>query len=324
MNRTSRTSPLTASILYAALGVAMALPLVHPASAAQMQSAPLPMGARYASGHADRTTAAVTLRTLRSRAHHAAKKATHFNFPYGLAVDQAGNAFVTNFNTNSVAMISPTYKITTNVISQALNGPVSIAVGANEAIFVGNLASGSNGGYVERYAGGTPQLTITANAGLPYSIAADQFNDLFLIYQAGIALDDPNGNSLYAPGYNGYGLISVAVGNGAVYAFDDGNYLSGSGSLYLRTSGLTSITGPTGAANPSAVSCGSGDCWYGDAANNTLTVSDGGTYYDVALSYTPVGVAYDQLHNRVFVADPIDNAIHVYNAQTLALERTLT
>ena len=309
------------TLLRASLAVALFLPLAHPASAAQEVTAPLPATARYAQSHGKAASPMATLHRLLARAHRSAKKVMHFQFPYGLAADQAGNVFVTNYSSNSVAMISPTFKITDDVIATGLNGPVSAAVGPNDALYVGNTGSG---GYIERYSGGTPEQTIMANAGLPFSIAVDAFDDLYIAASAGIAVDDENGNSLYAPGYTGYGIVSVAVGNGQVYGFVNENYLSGSGSLFLRSDGLEEITGPTGSVDPVATVCGDNQCWYTDSDQNSVTVNNGSNTNGISLPYTPNGIAYDQFHNRLFIADPENNAIHIYNAHTLALERTLT
>jgi DNA-binding beta-propeller fold protein YncE len=49
-----------------------------------------------------------------------------------------------------------------------------------------------------------------------------------------------------------------------------------------------------------------------------------GNWFTVGLSYTPGGVAVDVARNRVYVADPSHNAIQIYNATTLAYEKTLT
>ncbi|MBV9103453.1 MAG: hypothetical protein JO060_07660, partial [Candidatus Eremiobacteraeota bacterium] len=61
-----------------------------------------------------------------------------------------------------------------------------------------------------------------------------------------------------------------------------------------------------------------------DSTNDTLTVSTGNGTNSTSLGYQPAGVAYDSLHKRVFVADPVNNTVHVYNPQTLALEKTIT
>jgi DNA-binding beta-propeller fold protein YncE len=321
IDRPLRTAATT--LLRASLAVALFLPLAHPASAAQETAAPLSPGARLAQLHRTYVSPSATLHRLlaRARIHDAAKKAKHFQFPYGLAADPAGNVFVTNYNANSLATISPAFKITENVISQGLNSPVSVAVGPNEALYVGNIGGG---GYVERYAGSTPQQSITSYAPEPYSIAVDQFDDLYVVDAAGIAVDDENGNALYGPGYSGYGVVSLALGNGAAYAFTNGNYLAGSGSVFLRSDGLQEIVGPTGSTDPIAATCGDNDCWYSDPSSDTISINNGSSVNSVPVPYQPVGIAYDQVHNRLYVADPANNAVHVYNAQSLALERTLT
>jgi DNA-binding beta-propeller fold protein YncE len=319
-NRQFRTVQTT--LVRASLAVALSLPLAHAAAAAQETTAPLLAGARFAQLHHAYVSPAETFHRLaaRARVHEAAKKPMHFHMPYGLAADAAGNVFVTNNGANSVAAISPVYKITTNVISQGLNSPVSVAVGPNEALYVGNSGGG---GYVERYSGSTPEQSITANAATPYSIAVDQFEDLYVVSAAGVAVDDETGSALYGAGYSGYGLISLALGNGAVYGFLNNYYLYGSGSLFLRTDGLQAVVGPTGSADPIAATCGDNVCWYSDPSNDTINLNTGATVSAVTVGYEPVGIAYDQLHNRLYVADPVNNAVHVYDAQTLALEHTL-
>jgi DNA-binding beta-propeller fold protein YncE len=315
--------PVATTLLRASLAVALFLPLAHAASAAQETATPLSPGARFAQLHRTYVSPSATLHRLlaRARIHDAAKKAKHFQFPYGLAADPAGNVFVTNYNTNSVATISPAFKITDNVISQGLNGPVSIAVGPNDALYVGSTGGG---GYVERYAGGTPQQSITSYAAEPYSIAVDQFDDLYVVDAAGIAVDDESGNALYGPGYSGYGIVSFALGNGAAYAFTNEDYLVGSGSVFLRSGGLQGIVGPTGSVDPIAATCGNNNCWYSDPSSDTISINNGVNVTAISVPYQPIGIAYDQLHNRLYVADPANGAVHVFNAQTLVLERTLT
>ena len=87
---------------------------------------------------------------------------------------------------------------------------------------------------------------------------------------------------------------------------------------------MQTIVGPSGAVNPVGAACGSNICWYADNQSNSLWINNGVNNSSVSLGYDPGGVAYDQLHNRVFVADPLNNAVHVYNAQSLAFERTIT
>ena len=305
MHSLIRSSAAAAAVL------AMALPAsasVHPL---------LPAAPSMTAGHGH--SPADTFQKL--HAHRNAKTA-HFDFPYSLAVDPVGNVFVANAENNSVATISPTFKVTEDVITAQLSTPLSIAVGPLETIYVGNYQGSS--GWVESYSGNTPLLHITANTQQPFSIAVDGFGDLFTIANGGLALDDPYGNLLYNPEYGGYTLTSVALGNGNVYAFLDGNYLLGNGSNFLRTSAMQSIVGPTQSAEPVSVSCGGGACWIADPSQDMIFSNNGSTIIPASVGYQPTGIAYDQVHNRVYVADPQHNAVHVYNAQTLALEKSIT
>ncbi len=318
--RPRAAGPTVPTLVRAAVVAALTLPVALPASAAPMSLSQLPAGARFAQAPAKGVTAAQIFHKL--HAHRGRAKAAHFSFPYGVAVDPAGNVFVANVDSNSVATITPTYKVTANAITNGLTYPISVAVGPDESIYVGS--AGASSGYITQFSGSTPQQTITQNAFAPYSIAVDQFADLYIVAGGGVAIDDSNGNQIFAPGYTGYDVDSIALGNASLYAFLDNTWLQGNGSYMLRTGGLQDEVGPTGSAYPAGAACGNGACWYGDADYDTLAVSNGGNFHSVQLNYSPAGVAYDQLHNRAFVADPVNNAVHVYNAQTLAFEKTLT
>jgi DNA-binding beta-propeller fold protein YncE len=298
-------------VLRAAAAAALLLPLALPASASQ-----LPLNAQTLQALPKGVGPA---EIFRSHAHRSSKTA-HFSFPYGLAVDPSGNLFVANTDSNSIAIVSPTYKIATNAITNSVSTPLSVAIGPGNDVYVGNLG---NGGSVTHYKGSTLVQTIIANATEPASIAVDEFGDLYLTSQQGIALDDPYGNSLFPAEYGGYAIDSIALGNDSVYAFVNGNYLQGNGSPFVRSGALQSINGPDGSTYPAGAACGSGFCWYTDTDGAALWLSNGSNPIAASLGYRPGGVAVDLVRNRAYVADPDNNAIHVYNAQTLALEKTL-
>ena len=197
---------------------------------------------------------------------------------------------MTNFNTSSVALIKPTFVTTFNVITKGVANPLSVAVDPIGQVFVGNTAGGGNGN-VTKYAGGQLVQTITANAGYPFSIAVDAFDDLFVAGSGGIAADDAYGNSLFAPEYSGYNIVSVATGNTNVYAFVNGDYLIGNGSLLLRTDSLQAIVGPTGSVAPNGAACGDGFCWYSDASADTLTINNGVNANAIYCRTSPAGSA---------------------------------
>jgi hypothetical protein len=288
-----------------------------------MHSAPLAPGAQFAPAKLPGSPSVAAYRhaiDLVRKGHHA-KKSPHFSYPFGLGSDGLGNVYVTNLSTSSVTVIGANLKATAGVITQGLFQPVSVAADGLGNVYVGNLNSGV--GTVTKYTNGQPQSTFTANTATPYSIALDAFDDLYVVSGAGIALDDPYGNQLYGPEYNGYGVISVATGNTAIYAFTNDADLTGNGSVFLRSGAMQGMVGPTASTSPLGVACAENACWYSDSVNGTVSMSMNGVVSSVALNYTPVGVAFDPTHDRLFVADPANNAVHVYNPSTLAFEKTI-
>jgi DNA-binding beta-propeller fold protein YncE len=297
--------------------------LCAPAAAGQMHSAPLPQGAQFAPAQAHGSPSVAAYRHAMDlvRKAHGAKKSPHFSYPFGLGSDGLGNVYVTNLASSSVTVVGANLKAIAGVITQGLFQPVSVTADGLGNVYVGNLNSGV--GSVTKYTNGQPQMTISANTATPYSIALDAFDDLYVVNGAGIAVDDPYGSQIFGSEYNGYGVVSVAAGNASIYGFFNDGDLVGNGSVFLRTGALQAIVGPTGSTSPLGVACAENACWYSDSADGTLSMSMNGNVNATPLNYTPVGVAYDPTHNRVFVADPANNAVHVYNPSTLALEKTI-
>lgn len=305
------------TLIRATLTASLALPLALPAAAATPRpAAPAPLGS-----HQHRATPRPSLGPkdvfLMLHARHRAP-VSHFSFPYAVATDKSGNLFVANTDSNSVVEVSSALKVLPKTITQGLSTPISIAVDTNNDVYVGNIA----GNVTEYSTGFALTRTITANASNPVGIAVDQFQDLFVLTPAGLAVDDPYGASLFTDIYSGQ-LYSVAIGGSTVYAFFNDTWAQGNGSVALRSGALQSLIGPTGSTYPVGSACASnGFCWYGDSGNNTLALGNG-SVTTITLSYSPAGVAYDPTHNRLFVADPNNNKIEVYNATTLAFERSI-
>lgn len=180
---------------------------------------------------------------------------------------------------------------------------------------------------------GSAVQDITANAGQPLSIAVDQFDDLFIASASGLALDDPDGNSL-SGNIDPYGssVDSVTIGGSTVYAFAPEAEVYANGSYALRQ--LSLQDGITGFGSTDADYVGAacaapaatelrGDCWTADAANDQLIHIGANEADATALPYQPEGVAYVASKHRLFVSDASQNTISIYNTSTLALVKTL-
>jgi len=300
----------------AALTAALALPLAAPAAASSL----MPVSQFGQQLHGQGPSPKSVFQKL--HAHHNSKKAGHFAFPYGIGLDGAGNLYVGNIDSEKIVIVNPDYKVLPNTITSGISTPVSVATDTYGDVYVGNEGNNT----VTKYDSSLSLVqTITANASAPYSIAVDQAQDLFLITGSGLAIDDPYGNSISSNIYSGT-LYSVAIGGPNVYTFYNDLAAFGNTSVAVRQATLQYVDGPLSSAVPAGSACSATQslCWYDDTQYNTLyEATIPGTVISLGLSYTPVGLAYDPVRNRIYVADPFNNAIHVYNAATLAAEKTI-
>ena len=259
----------------------------------------------------------------RLHAHHNAKKVGHFAYPYGVGIDGLGNVYVTDVDLNAVVIIDPAGKVLPTTITSGVSTPISVTTDTYGDVYVGNLGNDT----VTKYNGSFSLLqTITANTSTPLSIAVDQAQDLYLINGTGLAIDDPYGNSISSNIYRG-SLYSVAVGGPNVYTFFDGEAAFGDTSVALRGRTLQYIDGPLEGATPVGAACAATQslCWTTDVQNDAIDEATlPGSSFAEGVGYAPVGVAYDPVRNRIYVSDPLNKAIHVYNATSLALEKTIT
>jgi hypothetical protein len=309
--------------LRAALTAALALPLALPATANQL------IRLDPAQSHQPVSHALMNARQAFERLHAKphGKKVAHFAYPYAVTLDAAGNVYVANVDSAKVSIIAPDLKVSSAFINTGSGIPVSLAADTYGNIYVGELYGSS--GYVGKYNSNLSLVqTITANASEALSIAVDQAQDLYLVTGQGLALDDPYGNSISSNIFSTSSpLYSVSVGGPNVYTFYNGTSAFGNTSVALRGQTLQYIDGPLSSATPLGLSCASNGsaCWYSDSTNDALFfASIPGVSNSVGTSYIPTGVAVDQARNRLYVCDPQNNAIHIYNATTLALEKSLT
>lgn len=310
-------------MIRAAAAAAIALPLAAPAAASSLA----PISAVSQQPHLGGVKSAGPKDTLlRIHAKHQAKTA-HFAFPYALALDAAGDLYVANIDSHSVAVVTPQYKIVSSAITTGSATPVSLATDVSGDVYVGNI-NGSTG-YIGKYSPSLSQIgTITANAAAPFGIAVDQAQDIFIIADTALAVDDPYGNSISSNIFSiGPQLFSVAIGAPNVFTFYSGTSAFGNVSVALRGLTLQYLDGPLPPAEPIGAACAatSNTCWLGDSQNDTLTQATlPGSSFSIGLPYTPAGIAVDQLRNRLYVADPVNNKIEIYNATSLSFEKFLT
>ena len=106
--------------------------------------------------------------------------------------------------------------------------------------------------------------------------------------------------------------VHVRAANGGL----DGEAAFGDTSVALRGLTLQYIDGPLEGATPVGAACAATQslCWTTDVQNDAIDEATlPGSSFAEGVGYAPVGVAYDPVRNRIYVSDPLNKAIHVYN-----------
>ena len=231
--------------------------------------------------------------------------------PFGIAVDGAGNAWVTNSQGKSVTEISSAGTIlsgATGYTGGGLAGPTGIAIdgtgnawvtnhGANsvtELSSAGAILSGTNG-----YTGGgivSPFGIAIDGAGNAWVTIGDE-NSVTELSSTGAILSGTNGYT--GNGLNDPGGIAIDGAGNAWAANLSGNSvtkLSSAGVFLSGTNGYTGggLNGPLGIAFDS-----SGNAWVADSGNSVTELSSTGVFLSGTNGYTgsslndPFGIAID-------------------------------
>lgn len=227
--------------------------------------------------------------------------------PYGIAIDAAGNAFVTNESGKSVVSLSPAGQVIASTEFPGMIGPQGIAIDTTGNVWVANTAGNS----VVRFANNAGQLSGGASFGGvngPVALAIDGTGSAWVANLNGNSVTRLSSAGAVMGTYTGNGNISVPtsiaidrtanvyVTTGSATAsavrltaggnFDrllTDNALQGPQGIAVDSSARLFITGSTtGAVQKGAVSLLTSDGTY----NSSVTPLETGFY-------SPLGVAVD-------------------------------
>src|ERR1017187_2965517 len=127
------------------------------------------LGAISAPAHAQNVTFAGAQTTV---------PASGLYYPFGAAVDAAGDVFITDSGNNRVVEVPASGGPQTTVPASGLNYPIGVAVDGAGDVFIGDAA---NRRVVEVPASGGPQTTVPASGlSSPYGVAVDGAGDVFI------------------------------------------------------------------------------------------------------------------------------------------------
>jgi NHL repeat len=264
----------------------------------------------------------------------AAKKP--LSYPKGLAVDAKGNLYVANSGGNDILVYNTNYaQVAKDTITSNIINPSAVAIDAQGNLWVANYgtSNGGSNGSVAEYTAGKQNTSASITSGIlgPEALAVDgagniwvendytnitvyaptsvyapsttpvrTFNPTFPIY--GLTVGDntvswgSNAGTYFAPATAG--LVSGSLETGYSFGNDNGVALAtdASGNVYMgNSSGVVNISFPAGyEAGPFA-----------------------------QLSFSPGGIAIDNMHGRIYFSNTNGNSISVYSTATSELLKVI-
>jgi sugar lactone lactonase YvrE len=242
----------------------------------------------------------------------------NLNQPNAVALDSAGDAFVTTGDDNVDEFLAAGGFTSMTDVGGGLGLPVAVVIDspAKGNAFVVDSVHNTVRMYVGLALGpaaSVPEVTITGNFNHPMGIAVDASDDIFVA-------DTGNGvvKELVAPAYT----TVKTIGSG--FKAPAGLAIDGSGNLFVADTGFGNVFEVTAASNlsnvlalgsgfnaPSGVAVDKlGDVFVADTGNAAVKeIMAGGAVSTVAGGFmTPQGIGVDPSGN-VFVADPGANSV---------------
>jgi sugar lactone lactonase YvrE len=229
------------------------------------------------------------------------------NGPFGVAVDGAGDVFITDNGNNRVVKV-PAAGGAQTTVGTGLNQPYGVAVDGAGDVFIADVG---NNHVVEIPAGGGAQTTVGTGLNQPYGVAVDGAGDVFITdmghnrvleVPAGGGAQTTVGTGLHEP-------FGVAVdGAGDVFIADTFNNRV----VEVPAGGGAQTTVDSGLNYPAGVAVdGAGDVFIADSNNSRVVEIPAGGGAQTTLGsglFVPVGVTVDGAGD-VFIADHGNNRL---------------
>jgi sugar lactone lactonase YvrE len=234
------------------------------------------------------------------------------NFPFGVAVDGAGNVFIADTNNNAIKEYNASTQQLSTLVSSGLNGPTGVAVDGAGNVFIADYGNNA----IKEYNASTQQLSTLVSTGLtsPSGVAVDGAGNVFIVeeIQNGVVKEynatTEQVSTVVSTGlFDPFGVAVDAAGN--VYIADQNNdaikeYNASTKQLSTLVSGLNT---PEGVAVD-----GAGNVFIADATNEAIKEHNAATGQVVTLVSSglnvPQGVVVDRAGN-VFIPDTGHSAV---------------
>ena len=244
--------------------------------------------------------------------------------PYGVAVDGAGDVFVSDPANTRVVKI-PAGGGPQTTVGSGLSSPFGLAVDGAGDVFISDIVLNQ---VIEVPAGGGPQTVVASGLSNPYGLAVDAIGDVFIADSGNNrVLEIPAGGGPQTTVGSGLYPYAVAVdGAGDVFVADrpSGNNRV----VEIPAGGGPQTTIISGLDNPSGVTVdAAGDVFVADFDNNRVVeVPAGGGPQTIVVGgfYSPFDMAVDGAGN-IFIVDWNDSrVVEVQRSQSPALSFATT
>ena len=222
------------------------------------------------------------------------------SFPYGMAVDGAGNVYFADYNNNTINKWTAANNTVTTLVSSGLSNPEGIAVDGAGNVYIADYYNNA----VKKWTAADNSLTTLLSTGIsprPTSVAVDGAGNVYIGVDSGVVIKWTAASSNVTTLVSGLSAPQGVAVDGA------GNlYISSFRSVYKWTAANNKVTTlvASGLLAPRGVSIdGSGNVYIADtinkimkwtAASNTLA-----TLVSSGVS-SPYGVAVDSAGNVYF------------------------
>jgi len=244
-----------------------------------------------------------------------------------IAIDGAGNAWVTSYYGNSVMKLSSLgapLSGTAGYTGGGLNAPTGLAIDLSGDAWVANFSGAS----VTEFSNGGSVLSGTSGytgGGLnrPYGVAVDGTGNVWVANEVGTSVTKLSSSGGILSGTNGYSVGGAGVPWGIAIDSSGNAWVSndtGTSVTKLSSTGTASSFSGGGLADTAGVAIdSSGNAWFANSLGMTVTelstagaVLSGASGFSAVGLSTPLGIAFDGSDNA-WITDSASNTITELN-----------
>jgi hypothetical protein len=257
------------------------------------------------------------------------------SYPKGLAVDAKGNLYVANSGKNNIVVFNANFKqVATDTITSNVSNPSAVVIDAQGNLWVANYGTSNGGanGSIAEYTAGKQVTSASITSGIlgPEALAVDGAGNIWVENDySNITVYAPG--SLYAPATTPlrtfspvFPIYGLTVGAGTV-SWGSNNQVDFAPATLGLVQGSLSYAGYGNDTGVALATDAAGNVYMANLDGSVNIATPLGYEYGPfqQLSFSPAGIAIDNVHARVYFSNYNGNSISVYDKNTGALLKTI-